>query len=85
MLADDDIVADLDQVIDLGPCADPGAAKTRPIYRSACANFNVGIDLHDACLADLAMATFVKLVTKSIGADHDSGVEDGAVSQHAAL
>ena len=82
--ADDHVVPDLHEVVDLGAFADPGAPEARAVDGGARADLHVVVDLHDAGLPHLAMASLFKLVAEAIRADDDAGVQDDALAEAAA-
>jgi hypothetical protein len=81
MLADHDIVGNLDQVVDLVPSPNPSAAEARSIDRGVCADLTSSVDLDDADLRHFDMPASGKLKAESIAAKHDTAVEDDAISQ----
>src|SRR4051812_32011973 len=82
MAPDDHVVPDLHQVVDLCTFADPGAAESRAVDRCARAHFYIVVDLHNAGLPHLAVYSIVELVSKAIGADDHTGVQDDALAEH---
>ena len=85
MPADDHVVRDLAEVIDFRALADDGFAEAGAIYRSVRADLHIVADLHDADLVDFDVAVSGKLVTVSVGADHDTRLKCHPVTEHAAL
>lgn len=83
MLADHHIVADLNQIIDFGAFPNDGSAKTRPVYRSIGAQFNVVADHHHSDLRNFFMAAFDKVVTKTVGADHHARLNTDPITDDA--
>ena len=83
MFANDDVVADLNEVVDLGALPDPGAAKTRTIHRAASADLHIVVDLHDAGLTHFAMASVTEFITETIGTDDDTGMKKHIFSENA--
>src|SRR5688572_6274338 len=68
VFANDDVVADLDQVIDLRTFTDNRAAKRTTIDRHVRANLDIVMNDHVADLRHFAVDAFVEDITESIGA-----------------
>ena len=77
--ADDDVVSDLHEVVDLGAGADPGPSEAGAIHATVRADLDVVVDLDDPDLLDLFVAAFDEFEAEPVGADDDSAVEDDAV------
>ena len=85
MLTQHDIVTDLNQVVDLCTFTNPGSSKTSAINGGTGANFNIVIDLNNPNLIDFLMASFVKLITKTIRTNSTATVNDDTITEHTAL
>src|SRR5262249_1565365 len=75
----DHVVADLHEVVDLGPAADDGLAEGGPVDRGVGADLDVVLDADDPDLRDLAVAAAVPDVPEAVRTDDRAGVEDAAV------
>src|SRR5882757_4146468 len=80
MLPDSYVVRDLDEVIDLGPLANHRLAKGRTIDCRPGSDLHIVLYSHNACLRDLVMSAFMCDETVSVRADHNTCVNDAAVS-----
>ena len=76
MFADNDVVSDLHEIVDLGAFLDPGSPEPRPVDSRVRANFNVVINLHDAELGHFFVTSFGRFETKTIGPDNCAAVYD---------
>ena len=75
MLADGDIVRDLDEVIDLRAFADNGRPERAAVNRDIRAQFHVIADDHIADLWHLAMDAVIEHVAEAIRANDRAGVD----------
>ncbi len=76
-----DSVGDLDQVVDLGACADAGFADGRPIHRRIRADLDVVFDDQPADLRDLFVAAVAAVrEAEAVGAEHDPVLEHDAAA-----
>src|SRR6185312_6970858 len=82
VLADNHVVADLDEVIDLGPGADDGVAHTAAVNVGAGADLHVVADDDPADLRDFDMPLLGRDVAETVLADMAAGMDDDAVAQN---
>ncbi len=85
MLPDLHVVADLDQVIDLGPLPDHGLAESGAIDRRSGADFHIVLDPDNADLRDLMVLPLVKREPVAIGADDHAGMDDATTADARAV
>ena len=79
--ADNDVVADLNEVVDLGAGGDAGGLKTGSVDGGVRADFDVIFDDDDAELLEFGvLALRVGGVAKAAGADDGAGLKDDAVA-----
>src|SRR5690349_6950271 len=74
MFADDHVMGDLHEIIDLGAFADDSGAERGAIDSDISADFDVVVNDDVANLGNFAMNPGVGNVTKTVGADHCAGV-----------
>ena len=75
MTTDRHIVADLDEVVDLGPRANDRVVDAPAIDARIGADLNVVVNQAAPDMGDLAMGTIGKRVAESIAADAHAGVQ----------
>ena len=81
VLAENDVVADLNEVINFGAGRDAGRFKTGPVDGGVRADFDVIFDDHDAELLEFGvLALRVGGVAEAAGADDGAGLKDDAVA-----
>src|SRR4030095_3365327 len=80
MLAKRDVVADLNQVVDLGAFANNRRTQRSPIYRHIRADLYVLANDHIADLGHLPVASLVQYIPKTISADHAARVNPHPVA-----
>src|SRR5262249_46850553 len=80
MTANRDIVADLYQVVDLGPLADDGVAGAAAVDGGAGADLDIVLDDDAADLRDLEMSRRSHHEAETVLADADAGMDDHAVA-----
>src|ERR1041385_9049452 len=80
MVADDDIVGDLDQVIDFRAPTDDGRTEGASVDRDIGPNFDFVTDDNIADLRDLAMHASILDITETIGADNGTGVDTNMIT-----
>lgn len=85
MLADDDVVTDLDEVIDFCAFTDDGFAETCAVDRGVGADFHIVSDFDDSDLVDFDMFALGKLIAIAIRADDGSRVNDDVGADDAAF
>jgi hypothetical protein len=73
VFADDYVVGDLHEIIDLGALADLGAAETRAVERAVGPDLDVVSDYNVADLRDFFVAPLDEFVTKTIGTNDRPG------------
>src|SRR5207247_2618028 len=78
--ADAAVVADLHQVVDLRPRADPRRAEGAAVDRRAGADFNVVANLNMAELWSLDVLALDAAVAEAVGPDDAAGVNDDSVA-----
>ena len=83
VFANDDVVADLHEVVDLCALADHGVAQCPSVNRAVCSNLDVVPDHHAADLQDFAVMILVENVAVAVGADDGAGVNADTVAQFA--
>ncbi len=81
VFADDYVVGDHDKIVDLRALLNPGFVETPAINRSVCADFGIVINLDVTDLWDFLVAAFFKFVTKTIGADDGTTMNDHALAE----
>ena len=79
--ADDGVVADLDQVVDLGPAADDRLPEGGPVDGGIGADLDVVLDDDPTDLGDLPVRPAVEDVAEAIGAEHRARVHDHPLAQ----
>ena len=84
MPADDDVVADLHEVVDLGALADDGVAVGAAIDRRAGADLDVVLDDDAADLRHLEVAARAHREAEAVLADARAGMHDDAVADQRA-
>src|SRR5215203_6634367 len=82
MLADGDVMGDLDEVIDLRPRPDQRVAAAAAVDRRVRADLDIVADDHAPELRHLEVALRPHHVAEAILADAHAGVEDDAVAEH---
>ena len=75
------VVADHDEVIDLGPLADPGGLEGGAVDRAVRADLDVVVDFEPAGMRDLDVAAVDLAVAEAIAAQHGAGVDFDPVAQ----
>jgi hypothetical protein len=83
VLANGNIVGDLNQIVDFRSAADNRASQGCPVDRSIGADLDVVFDLDDSDLGDLDAFVAFPRVTEAVTADHHTGMQDNAISQPA--
>ena len=83
--ADLAVVADLHQVVDLGPRADARRLEGAAVDRRAGADLDVVADLDVAELRHLDVPAVLQPVAEAVGPEHRVGVDDDAVAEHGAV
>ncbi len=83
MFADDDVVADLDEIIDLRAGAYAGATEAGSVERGVGADLDVVAEDHDADLRDFLVATVDEFVAEAIGADDRARLEADTLAEDA--
>ena len=83
MLAKLDIMAHLDQIVNLRAASHHRTAERRPVNGRIRPNLDIVADDHRADLRDLLVAAGHKLIAKAIGADDDARLQPHAVTQPA--
>ena len=83
MAADDAVVADLAEIIDLGSLADHGVANAAAIDPRAGADLDIVMDDDAADLRNLGMALGAEQIAEAVLADIASGMDDDAVADMA--
>ena len=84
MAADDDVVGDLNQLVDLGSLADDRVAVGAAVDRRPGADLDVVLDDDAADLRHLEMAAGTEREAEAVLADMDAGVDDDAVADQRA-
>src|SRR5262249_45576682 len=79
------VVADLHQVIDLGPRADARGLEGAAVDGGASADLDVVADLHVAQLRHLDVAAVLEAEAEAVGPEHCVGVNDGPVAEDGAV
>ena len=77
--ADHHVVADLDQVVDLGAVADPRAVGGGAVHGGVGSDLDVVADDHVPDLRHLVVATVVEREAEPVAPDHDPRMEDATV------
>jgi hypothetical protein len=85
MLPDLHVVADLDEIIDLGPLAYHSFAERGAVDGSSGPDFDIVFDPDDPDLRNLMMLAAVGSKTVAVGTDHDSGMNDASVTNPGAV
>src|SRR5687767_3997852 len=83
--ADHHVVADLDLVVELDPVADDGVVERPAVDGRVGPDLDVVADAHAAHLGDLHPAARLARHAETVGADHDSRVQDAARADRAAV
>src|SRR6516165_2521007 len=83
MPADDHIVADLDQIVDLGTFPEHRVPVGPPVNGRPRAYFNIVLDDHAANLGDLKMTAGAHHVTEPILPDPTAGMHDHPIADQA--
>src|SRR5205085_10556530 len=78
MFSNNHVMRDLNQIVDLDAFLNPGSTETGAIDRAIRSNFYVVINLDMAKLRNFSLPTFLKLESKTIGADDSAAVNDDA-------
>src|SRR2546425_5743212 len=81
MLADLHVVADLDEIVDLGAAPDHRLPQHRTIDGRVGADLHVVLDHHRSQLGDLAVAVAVPGITEPLVAHDGAGVNDHSASE----
>src|SRR5207244_4110411 len=76
VLADDDVVADVDEVVELRAAADAGLAERAAVDGAVGAYLDVVLDHRDSNLLDLEVAFAVPDVAVTVGANDGARVHD---------
>jgi len=79
-LADDDVVRDLHQVVDLCACSDYRIAKFRPVNAAVGANFDEVLDDDAAVVGDERVGALDERISEADGADRAVGLNDHMVT-----
>jgi len=85
MLADYNVVRDLNEIIDLHATSDDRFTEGRPIHCGIGADFNVILDDDDPRLGNLDPLLARASITEAVAADYDTGVERDPITQTAPL
>ena len=80
VFANDDVVADLHEVVDLSAFADHGVALRAPVNRAVCPNLDIVRDHHAADLRDFSVMILVENVAVAVGANHGAGMNADTIS-----
>ena len=80
MFSDDHVVGDHDQVVNLRPFLNPGAAKAGAVNGGVRADFDIIVDLHNADLGNFDVAPVFEFVTEPVAADDGAAVDNDAVA-----
>ena len=75
------VVADHDQVVDLGPLADPRGLEGGAVDRAVGADLDVVLDLEPAGMRDLHVPAVDLAVAESVAAEHAAGVDLDPVAE----
>ena len=75
------VVADHDQIVDLGPFADPGGLEGRAVDRAVRADFHVVADLDLAGVRDLDVLAVDRVIFEAVATEDRPGVDLDAVAQ----
>src|SRR5438309_446835 len=81
VLTDLDVVADLHQVVDLGPAADDRLPERGAVDRRVRPDFDVVLDQHRAHLRDLPVRFAVEGVAEAVGANHCARATHDALAE----
>src|SRR5690606_13547337 len=79
------VVADLDQIVDLGPLADHRVAERAAIDGGAGPDLHAVLDDHSPELGNLAMPVGAQLKPEAFGPDDHAGLEDDVIADIGAL
>src|SRR5579862_660167 len=85
MLANDRVVSDLDEVINLRASSHAGPAEPAPVDRRIRPDFHIVADFHAACLRDLLVLAAYRFKSKTICPEHHAGVENRPIPHERAL
>src|SRR5215831_15384361 len=80
MPANHHVVADLDEIVDLGPLSDHGVATGAAVDGGTGTNLHLVLHDHPADLWDLEMLRLPGHVAESILADMNTGMDDDAIA-----
>ena len=83
VLTDHIIVAQMHQIIHLGPVADDGTAHRSPVNAGIAADLHIVAQDHVPGLLDLIMFSVIRNKAKAIAADHTSRLEDIPIADDA--
>src|SRR5438093_3598192 len=83
--ADLAVVADLNQVVDLGTGADACGLEGAAVDGRAGADLDIVADFDMAELGDFDVPAVVEPIAKAVRPDHRVGMDDDAVSQYCAI
>ena len=78
MFADDHVVRNLHEIVDLHVFLNPGAPKTRAINCRVRTDFHIIIDLHNPDLGNFALSPVFEFESETIGANDCAAVNDHA-------
>jgi hypothetical protein len=76
------IVADLNEIVDLGSFSDLGGLKCSSVNRGAGPDLDVVANFHVSQLGDLDVPAVVQTIAEAIGADHSVGMNDDTTPQN---
>ena len=85
MLADHDVVPDLDEIVDFCATADFCVAQGAPVDGAVGADLNIVLDDYSADLRNLAVVVLIENVAEPVRADHRAGVDADALGQAASV
>jgi len=85
MLADYNVVRDLNEIVDLHATSDDRFTEGRPIHCGIGADFNVILDDDDPRLWNLDPLLARTRITEAVAADYNTGVERDPITQTASL
>jgi hypothetical protein len=80
MAADDDVVADLHQIVDLRPLADDGVPVRATVNRDPGADLNVVLNDYAADLRHFEMSSRPKGESEAVLSDMGAGMNDHSVA-----
>ena len=83
VLADLDVVTNMDQVVDLCPSANASFVKSAAVNGRVCANVDVVFDYQPADLRELLVAAglLVANVAEAFAAEHGTGLDSNSIAQ----